>query len=260
MASQLTRLKARLHKEGRWKEFLLLRESIKPTIIDNGLQIKHANRLASFAFQPLDGSPHEFERNPWFEKFLPLVGIDPDAHLVVKLPNEPIVHPDGETEFFLDGEQWTDPPADQVTIEPPPLPKLENSDNWIKYDRGIRKVATAMAASAADKRQAFEQLFEAVDRKKRCKPYDMVQWVFEYAGINPAAITPEEVPSAGALKYLQLCQENPSAYAEFMKSLYSKTIPDKRQLEHEARQRDDGQTQLRLLDSFDEQFASEHVA
>jgi hypothetical protein len=75
-------------------------------------------------------------------------------------------------------------------------------------------------------------------------------------GTPPELIDPEDVPSAGTLKYLQDWQDTPTVRADFMKGLYAKTIPDKKQLEHEGKQRDDGRPQLRLLDQFDQEFAS----
>lgn len=262
MAAPKYRLEARLRKEGRWEHFKHLRESIKPTLVQADMDISWAWRVASFAFQPPDGSPHEIERTPTIDNLLIATGIDPNAQIIVRLPGEST--PDSaDDDFYLDGDpealSFQEPPepaAPVVVLEPPPLPRSKSDENFVIYTKGLKKGAKELAVTAAGKRTAFEGLFESVDRKKRCKPYDMVQWVFEYAGINPAAIAPEEVPSAGALKYLQLIQENPAAYADFMKSLYAKTIPDKKQMEHEAKQRDDGRTQLRLLDAFDEEFES----
>ncbi|NJN96809.1 MAG: hypothetical protein HC875_23225, partial [Anaerolineales bacterium] len=42
--------------------------------------------------------------------------------------------------------------------------------------------------------------------------------------------------------------------AEFLRTLLVRTIPDKKQIEREARFADDGATQTKMLDDFDEQF------
>ena len=72
-------------------------------------------------------------------------------------------------------------------------------------------------------------------------------------------IDTEEVPSAGALYHLRTCQQNPAAYQDFLKTWMVKTIPDKKQMDFEAKQRQGSVKVFRALDAFDEQFAEEHT-
>lgn len=231
----------RIHSERRWEQYIAHREAIKKMLVDNGLSINLAWRVASFSFQPLNGNPHEIPLTDEIAAILKGAGV-----LDAPKKSEPVV----EREI---ADPLADLPSTDVPeLEPPPLETIPNSPhNWKKYEQGIGTGAKAVN----EKRECWAKLAASIDRKKRCKPYEVVQWIFEYAGIPPELISSDEVPSAGALRYLQLCQEQTAVYAEFIRSLYAKTIPDKKQMEHEAKQRDDGRPQLRMLDAFDEELA-----
>lgn len=256
------RLRNRLEHEGRLQAFKEFRESIRGVLVANGIPENSVWRVAALLFPPLDGSPHEVDCPDHYVQIADALGLFGTSQKPAgpsKIPEQNLNLLDTDTaepreeDFAISGESWSESPAAPLPPQPslPPAPPLIIARPAVAHG-----VQTAAMTAKSQRDAAFSDLFERVDRKKRCKPYDMVQWVFEHAGINPGSLDPGEVPSAGALRYLQLVQESNVAYAEFMKTLYSKTIPDKRQLDYEAKQREDGTAQLKLLDQFDAEFAA----
>lgn len=263
-------LNARLHSEKRWHEYLVHRESIKKTLIDAGLGINMAWQVASFRFQPLNGDEHEVPLTGELQTILDSIEggtIDLAAPVDPASPALP-ASPDAafDDSYFIDGDPdapaappappATEPPPTDDKLTPPPLPM---NGKWVKYEQGLGEGAKKVVAEKLTKEQAFDRLFEQVDRKKRCRPHDMISWVFEYMDVPPQMITPEEVPSRGALGYLKRCQTRSTVGDDFFKGMFPKIVPDKKELAHEAKQRDDGRKQFRMLDAFDAEFAGKEA-
>ena len=98
---------------------------------------------------------------------------------------------------------------------------------------------------------AWGNLVEKMDLSKTCSTIHSVQWVYEQAILSPSQIDPASVPSKGALRMLMWVQASDSNYNEFIKSIWSKTIPSKTEIERAGRFSDDGRTQIALLDEFE---------
>lgn len=97
----------------------------------------------------------------------------------------------------------------------------------------------------------WADLISRVDAAKRCSRPESTDWIYEHAGTHPSQIDPAEVPSRGTLRHLQHVKEHPENYGEFLKTFAIKTMPDKKQIEREARFSDDGREQLELLEEFE---------
>lgn len=258
MPKPKTLFNQRLHAERRWNEYVQVRETSKFALADAGVELQQVWRVVSFLFQPLDGSTHEIPLTDDIARILKETGIL-EGKLVARPPApEPAEPAASDDEFFLDGD--ADRPVEAIApapvssaaeLVPPELPKLENSrGNWVKYEQALTKGG----ANVADKRKLRAILMAKIDRKKRCKPLDMIQFIFEYMGVPIELLDASEVPSAGALNYLFMCQDNPTTAAEFMKSLYPKSIPDKKQMEFESRRRSGSDRLTRKLDEFDAEW------
>jgi hypothetical protein len=265
----LKRMNMRLHKEGRWEAYKLFREEVRRLLphIAPELDPDHFTwRIASFRFKPLDGTPHEVSLSPQIEKFLtgaPLPMLEQVLPLPPATPAPPVevVDDDGP---YLDGTIGTrDEPnepkytPESLGIPQPPTAKTADGRTWTVYESGTGKETIVRKLNI---NHDWDELRKLIDRTKRCKPYDMIMWVFEHMDDAPQEIDPEDVPSRGVLSYLKLCQDNPTAKTDFMTKIYPKSIPDKKQLEHESKQSDDGRPQLRLIAQLDEEFAKEESA
>lgn len=105
--------------------------------------------------------------------------------------------------------------------------------------------------------RAWLRLMHTIDLTRKANPMQVVQWVFDNAGVNPKKIDPTQVPSLGALRYLQHVQASEANYAEFLRGPWSKTIPDRRQIDWENKLVDDGRKQFALIDAFEASFERE---
>ena len=112
-----------------------------------------------------------------------------------------------------------------------------------------RFLPTSGARSASE--AEWQKLVDSIDLSKTCSTIQSVQWVFDYAGVEPSQIDPACVPSKGSLRMLKWVQASDSNYNEFIKSIWSKTIPSKTEIERAGRFSDDGRTQIALLDEFE---------
>ena len=102
---------------------------------------------------------------------------------------------------------------------------------------------------ASEKEQFLQMQREAIGRTwTRGKVWD---FVCKYQGLAPSDIPEDENPSPKALVMLRLAK-TPQGEAEFLKKVLSESVPQKLQIEQEARKYDDG----RLLDRALVQAAS----
>ncbi len=170
-----------------------------------------------------------------------------------KKEDEPI----DENDPYLDGtmlvRELTKDDAAKLGLPEPPI---QPEGTFVYHEQGFSPDAVA---TLLNKEEVWRKLFESIDYSKRAKPHDVINFVFEFMGVPPHRIDPENVPSAGALQYLKDCQDDPATRSEYRKNVYPKIIPDKKQLEHEGKQRDDGRQFLSRLDSFDAEFEEEEA-
>jgi hypothetical protein len=257
MGREYSKVNKRLHAEGRWDAYVYHREAVKrllPQLLPDCDPVALGWRVASFRFPPLDGSQHEVPMTDEIHAALTGCPLPMTEH--VPPPPAPAPPADGEDEFYLDG----DPDAGKYTPASLGLPEPEKMRKdgkgpFIYHEQGFQH---KLLVKKLDYAEDWDKLFASIDYSKRCKPFDMIQWVFEHMGLPPNVIDPADVPSPGTLHYLKLCKDNPSSVgADFMKNLFPKTIPDKKQLEHDAKQRDDGRQVLNKLDAFDAEFEGE---
>jgi hypothetical protein len=246
---------ARLKDEKRHEAFKLQRDHIKkmigPQFRDEVIIRNLGWRVAAFHFPPLDGRVVEVPLTDQIEAILEVI---PPPNGIIRAAPVEVVEEVYDDEPYLDGtvgaREITGPDAHKKLGLPEPK---KSADGKLTYHENGSHPDNLKAAFKF--KDTWDELARSVDRTKRCKPFDMIQWVFENAGVPVDLIDPADVPSSGALNYLRRIKNDDGVYDSFMEKLYSKTIPDKRQLEHEGKQRDDGRPQLRLLDAFDEEFA-----
>ena len=100
----------------------------------------------------------------------------------------------------------------------------------------------------------WPRLAREIGTKRTADPAKVVAWVFNNAGTPPSMIDPAGVPSLGALRYLRLVQSSDTAYQKFLDNNWSKTMPDKREMEFQSRSQGDCSEQLELLRRFDQEF------
>jgi hypothetical protein len=230
----------RIHRERRWDEWINHREQVKKLPAYKGVKAGIIWQVASFEFQPLDGSPHEIPRTPEIAKYLDNTS---RAEVAAELgADEPAAAPIADT---------------APVIEAPPIPTKGNA-GWKVYARNLSNNATNAAASATKRDEVWAKLAYEVDRTKRCAILEAADWIYQNMGTPPELLTAGEVPSPGALWHLRDLQENVSTRQDFLRTWMVKTIPDKRQMEFESK-RNQGSTKIfGILDQFDEQFAEEH--
>ncbi len=108
--------------------------------------------------------------------------------------------------------------------------------------------------------EAWQRLAEGVDPKRTCSTFQSILWIFDNAGKSPTEIEPDEVPSLGTLMHLKLVQRSDADYGEFLKNIWSKTIPSKTEVDRGGRFFDDGRTELKLLDEFEAELKAQAEA
>ena len=108
--------------------------------------------------------------------------------------------------------------------------------------------------------EEFQELASRIDLKRTCSTVQSIQWVYDNAGTAPAAIKPEEVPSHGSLRMLAWVQRSDADYGEFIRNIWSKTIPSKTEIERGGRFHDDGRELFSMLDDFEESLKQQAAA
>lgn len=209
-----TELKKRLIAENRWSPYLSYREFLKKRAVSDKL----AWKVAAYLFPPLDGSPPEFN-----------VESDPQyAEIVANHKNGK--YPD-----------------------PPPFKKLKGGvlTDFRNFEEPIPEAAQIIEdVKAAPKK--YESSWEAIAEQvegRNADVLEVIQWVFDAAGLPLEKIDINTVPSSGALNLLKSCREG--GFQEFLRNGWYKLVPDKRQLEYQSRFKDDGRQNFDLLDDFE---------
>ena len=80
-------------------------------------------------------------------------------------------------------------------------------------------------------------------------PLEVIQYVFD--NLDNREADPRKAPSRGAYYYLKQVQESKDNQAEFIKSVWSKTIPSKAQIENDSKRNDDNRSNIELLERFE---------
>jgi hypothetical protein len=217
----------RVHREGRWEEYCTLRVKYKSDGIgEDGVAWKSkgpkAWMWAAYHFPPLDGSDHEITFGPEFDA-VPL-----ETPEVPPLPK-------------MKHGNWTD-------FRPESQKKVETTPAWKEHIEVVK-------ASPQKAKNRWQELARKVPADRRCGPIESVQWVKDNAGLDIEEIDPETVSSRGDLRMLELVQKSDPFYASFLEKIWSRVIPDRKQIDAASRFADDGRVILSDLDAFDEEFA-----
>lgn len=84
----------------------------------------------------------------------------------------------------------------------------------------------------------------------------VAQWVFDNMEVSASEITCEGIPSAGAVGLLRWCREDVKNRGEFYKTIWSKTLPSKTEIDATSRFNDDGREVLGVLDRVEAAVAA----
>lgn len=211
------RLNQRMAAEGRWEEYCQRRVQLKRDGVDPAL----AWRIICNLMPPLDGSPPEARVGADLE---PIVTKYMDT-----LPEVPMQPELGHREGYLDIQAGT--AKSMATPE---------------HEKFVEEVKEAKKNWKTE----WQNLANYVPVTRVAQELDVVKWVFNNAGTPPELLRADEVPSRGALKYLEHVQSSPINYSDFVRTNWSKILPDKKQMEYEARFSDDGRRVTDQLDRF----------
>lgn len=196
-------LNERLKVDGQWKDYCKLREFLKR----EGMPESDAWLVAGIPFPPKDGSPHELGHLPQYSEIV-------DAWKDGKWPKPPdfVVSEKGITDFT------------KTVTEPTPEAKaavkkaVEAPNNWAKKWADLaEKVGVRQSSELDDARWVVANYLREIDK-----------------------IKPEEVPSAAALSILKWVQLDVGNFGDFLRSIYSKILPDRKTIEYESKFSDDG--------------------
>jgi len=215
-------LNQRLHAEKRFDDYVVERERLKR----DGVSNRDAWRIAAQKFPPLDGSPVE---------------VDPPGETAVK--REPAAASEQPEEFFLDGEAWS---GDETHQETTPEPIELKGQGPYQYTRTIQPSPAPPGNS-----HTIKELIDAIGSERQAGEREVAQWVFNNAITPFESLDPLDVPSLGALQLLRWVQTSTTNYTEFIRSIWSKMLPNKSQLDLENRFNDDGRKQFQLLEEFE---------
>ncbi|MCX5637098.1 MAG: hypothetical protein NTX52_05320 [Planctomycetota bacterium] len=84
------------------------------------------------------------------------------------------------------------------------------------------------------------------DGKAKVSARSVVEWVFDYIDVED--VTPDMAPSPGAWSFLQRVRKYPDLLKEFYRSIWSKMLPTKSEIESSRKFEDDGREQIKLID------------
>lgn len=100
-------------------------------------------------------------------------------------------------------------------------------------------------------RQTIDTLIAKVPASQSAGAYEVAAWVFNNAKNDWPDIDAANVPSRGAIRLLEWVTKCDTNYSNFVRSIWSKTIPTKSTIESESnRHTDDGRQQVEMLEGF----------
>lgn len=129
-----------------------------------------------------------------------------------------------------------------------PEPEVKKIVQWKDY---TAKVSEAIVEGV----HSWDNLRNGVDKSRKGSEVDIIQWCFQHAGTPVSDIEPSSVPNQGAVRLLQWMKSSPGNYGEFIRNIWSKTIPDRKTLEWQSKFTDDGRQQFSLLDELEKSIA-----
>jgi hypothetical protein len=131
---------------------------------------------------------------------------------------------------------------------PPPPPAAVSEKGWIEYSRSVSDQSVGTS-------EIWAKLIHAVHKQNRSAgTREISEWVARNAIIPIALISADDVPDTTALGLLKWVQQSTVNYSEFVKTVWSKTMPKESTLNAEGRFADDGRLQLAMLDEFEATF------
>lgn len=118
--------------------------------------------------------------------------------------------------------------------------------------------AQAEFAEDGESTELPPDVYDAALVGKSCSLPHAVQWVAD--NLERKSVKVEAAPSATAWGLLCWAQSSPVCKAEFWKSIWSKMLPSKSELENQARYSDDGSKQIELAERILARIESQSVA
>lgn len=216
--------KARLQREGRWKEFVKFREDMRK---NSGLPgwLVAICALSRQEFAPLDGTATEFTADEYHARLERFRGTAQKQEAAAAASGGAA---SSETvDKAVSGMRL----AGAAAINKGRINQVEE----LKWMRLRRRVALAK-------------------RKGRSRAADdeasIVRWVYNNAESHVDDIDPLDVPCVGAIKHLRRVQESTDAYDELTKTLWSKLLAKNLESGEVSGPGDDGRKQLRALDKI----------
>jgi hypothetical protein len=250
-SEQKIKFNTRIHAEKRWDEFVAIREQLKR----EDVSASKAWRLAARHFPPLDGSPHEVD----FSDLPPLPGSPAAVAAAAKQKAKPSLSPAADGDWYIDGaatysdEDSQQPVADVVAKSsipvPPPAPK---SGGWTDYAKATKEGLDNQQREEKGTLDEWRALFNSVPADRRAGTREIADWVFNNSDSHPGGIDADKVPCRGAVRLLRSIQDSAANYQEFIRTLWSKTMPTKSQLDHEGRATDGSKRVLSRMLQFEQ--------
>ncbi len=110
---------------------------------------------------------------------------------------------------------------------------------------GVPAVDSGGGAVIPDRVSVQLDIFQ---NKPTASARQIVQWVFDSIDIEDCK--PEDAPSAGAWSFLQRVRTYPDLLKEFYRSIWSRMLPNKSEIEALEKFEDDGRDQIHLIDQI----------
>lgn len=146
------------------------------------------------------------------------------------------------------------PPLDGSQNEVPMTPEIGEILKTLEAEGVTEPQASSDAPPTEAKPQAEQggwmALFDKIQPTEKLNIPAIIDFAFEYRSVPPDKIDPGKVPSRGALDLVQAIRSQQS-YMDFLRTMFVKRIPEKKQLEYLDRMKDEGQQLLDLIESFE---------
>ena len=115
-----------------------------------------------------------------------------------------------------------------------------------KFDQPVDMAVPAGVASGSTDRESVR--LDDFSDKPTASARQIVQWVFD--NIDVENTKPHDAPSAGAWSFLQRVRTYPDLLKEFYRSIWSRMLPNKSEIEALEKFEDDGRDQIHLIDQI----------
>lgn len=215
--------KARLQREGRWKDFVKFRAELGK---NTGLPLWLVGicALARREFAPLDGSPCECTMEEYEARLARFRGTAEKQEAAASAAGTTASESVDKTVSAMRL-------AGASTINKGRINQVEEL-KWMRLRRRVSLAKRKGRSRAADDEASI------------------VRWVYNNAESHVDDIDPLDVPCVGAIKHLRRVQESTDAYDELTKTLWSKLLAKNLESGEVSGPGDDGRKQLRALDKI----------